>query len=59
MRESERDTESEIEASLVVIQLFLGYYFRMEWFAFQWLIQATEIGVYVLCLLCYFSLSQH
>lgn len=30
MRESERDRESEIEASLVVIQLFLGYYFRME-----------------------------
>lgn len=55
----ERDRESEIEATLVVIQLFLGYYFRMEWFAFQWLVQATETGVYVLCLLCYFALSQH
>lgn len=46
------------EAPLVVIQLFLGYYFRMEWFAFQWFLQATESGIYVLCLFCYFTLSQ-
>lgn len=31
----------------------------MEWFAFQWLLQATEFGIYVLCLFCYFSSSQH